>query len=335
MIKVAPETLHQLAYQRLAEAGLSEKEASKVSDVLVHADIRGVHSHGVMRVEHYCKRIAEGGMNIRPNYQVDTISPSVAVLDSDDGMGHTALIDATDLAIKLAHETGLGFVSIKNTSHCGALSYFAKQATDAGKICICMTQTDTCVAPYGGAKPFFGTNPIAFGFPVENGEPVIVDMATSATAYGKLLHAKETGNSIGLGLAIDEDGNETTDPHKAKTLLPFGGHKGFGIALAIDALTGVLMGANYSNHIVRMYDDYNKMRKLASLVIVIDPTKFGGHSFAGMMAAMVQELHEAPTAPGVDKILAPNEPQVAYQKRCEQEGIPVPESVYDYLSKNK
>ncbi|CCN84048.1 putative Malate/L-lactate dehydrogenase [Vibrio nigripulchritudo SFn27] len=334
-IKVSPDTLHQLALQRLAEAGLTEKEASQVADVLVHADIRGVHSHGVMRVEHYCKRIAEGGMNVRPQYKIEEVSPSVAVLDSDDGMGHTALIEATELAISLAGETGIGFVPVKNTSHCGALSYFAKQVTDAGKICICMTQTDTCVAPYGGAKPFFGTNPIAFGFPVENGDPVIVDMATSATAYGKLLHAKETGNAIGLGLAIDEDGNETTDPHKAKTLLPFGGHKGFGIALAIDALTGVLMGANYSNHIVRMYDDYDKMRKLASLVIVVDPAKFGGHSFAGMMAAMVQELHEAPTAPGVDKVLAPNEPQVAYQKQCEREGIPVPSGVYDFLSQSK
>ncbi len=332
MIKVTPETLHQLTYQRLTQAGLLAKEAEKVADVLVHADIRGVHSHGVMRVEHYCKRIAEGGMNTRPEYHVENISPSVAIFDSDDGMGHTALIAATDLAISRAKETGLGFVSIKNTSHCGALSFFVKQATDAGKIGICMTQTDTCVAPYGGAKPFFGTNPLAFGFPVKDGEPVIVDMATSATAFGKLLHAKETGNEIGLGMAIDEEGNETTDPNKAKTLLPFGGHKGFGIALAIDALTGVLMGANYSNHIVRMYDDYNKMRKLASLVIVIDPTKFGGHSFASMMSAMVQDLHDAPTAPGVDKVLAPNEPQVAYQKRCVTEGIPVPASVYDYLN---
>ena len=239
---------------------------------------------------------------------------------------------ATDHAIALAKETGLGFVGIKNASHCGALSWFAERATQQNTIAIVMTQTDTCVAPHGGAERFLGTNPIAFGFPVAGEEPMIVDMATSAIAFGKILHAKETGKPIGEGLALDKEGNVTTDPHKIENLLPFGGHKGSGIALAIDALTGILMGANFGNHIVRMYGDYDKMRKLASLVIVIDPEKLGNPLFAATIKMMRDELRAVKPVPGVEKVLAPNDPQVRYKEKCQSEGIPVVESIYQYLS---
>ncbi|MGV2986407.1 Ldh family oxidoreductase [Vibrio sp. E150_011] len=331
-VNVNSEELKSLALNKLLGAGLDDKTAKEVTDVLVHADITGVHSHGVMRVEHYCQRLEAGGLNPNANFTIEQVSPSVAILDSDDGMGHSGLIAATNHGIELAKETGLGFVSVKNTSHCGALSYFMEQATSQGMIAIAMTQTDTCVAPHGGAERFLGTNPIAFGFPVEGGTPMIVDMATSATAFGKLLHAKETNQSIDEGLAIDVEGNITTDPHKVENLLTFGGHKGSGIALAIDALTGVLMGGNFSNHVVRMYGDYDKMRKLASLVIVINPEKLGNALFAVTMAAMVSELRSVAPVPGTEKVLAPNDPQVAYKAKCEVEGIPVAKGVYAFLT---
>ncbi|EGC9167674.1 Ldh family oxidoreductase [Salmonella enterica subsp. enterica serovar Agona] len=330
-ILVKENELKALAFNKLTQAGLDAQTAQQVADVLVHADITGVHSHGVIRVEHYCTRLNAGGLNPKATFSIEQISPSVAILDSDDGMGHCALIKATDHAISLARETGLGFVSVKNTSHCGALSWFIEQATSQGMVAIAMTQTDTCVAPYGGAERFLGTNPIAFGFPVKDSHPMIVDMATSAIAFGKILHAKETGKPIGHALALDKEGHITTDPHKIENLLPFGGHKGSGIALAIDALTGVLMGANFSNHIVRMYGDYDKMRKLASLVIVIDPQMLGNPLFSSIMSTMVNELRAVKPMPGVDKVLAPNDPQIAYKEKCLKEGIPVAEGIYQYL----
>ncbi|EGL7940775.1 Ldh family oxidoreductase [Salmonella enterica] len=330
-ILVKENELKALAFNKLTQAGLDAQTAQQVADVLVHADITGVHSHGVIRVEHYCTRLNAGGLNPKATFSIEQISPSVAILDSDDGMGHCALIKATDHAISLARETGLGFVSVKNTSHCGALSWFIEQATSQGMVAIAMTQTDTCVAPYGGAERFLGTNPIAFGFPVKDSHPMIVDMATSAIAFGKILHAKETGKPIGHGLALDKEEHITTDPHKIENLLPFGGHKGSGIALAIDALTGVLMGANFSNHIVRMYGDYDKMRKLASLVIVIDPQMLGNPLFSSIMSTMVNELRAVKPMPGVDKVLAPNDPQIAYKEKCLKEGIPVAEGIYQYL----
>ena len=331
-IQVNETELRELSLRKLTEAGLSEKTAGEVVDVLVHADKTGVHSHGVMRIEHYCQRLNEGGLNKEPNFNIDQVSPSVAVFDSDDGMGHSALIAATEHAIKLAEETGLGFVSVKNGSHCGALSYYMEQATSKGLIGISMTQTDTCVAPHGGAERFLGTNPIAFGFPVAGSHPMIVDMATSATAFGKLLHAKETGQQIGENLALDKTGNVTTDPHQVENLLTFGGHKGSGISLSIDALTGILMGANFSNHVVRMYGDYDKMRKLASLVIVINPEKLGNPLFAGMMEQMVSELRAVKPMSGFESVQAPNDPQNSYRLKSDANGITVAKTVYNYLS---
>ncbi|WP_413113624.1 Ldh family oxidoreductase [Thaumasiovibrio sp. DFM-14] len=331
-VKVSEGKLRELTFKKLTEAGFSESDAIDVSDVLIYADLTGVHSHGVMRVEHYCQRLNAGGLNANAKHKFDVISPSVGVLDSDNGLGHPALIKATDKAIDMAYETGLGFVSIKSTSHCGALSYFMNMATEAGMIGIGMTQTDSCVAPHGGAGRFLGTNPIAFGFPVEGSHPMIVDMATSATAFGKLLHAQETGSQIPYGLAIDIDGNPTTDPHKVENLLPFGGHKGSGIALAIDALTGVLMGANYGNHIVKMYGDYEKYRNLASLIIVINPERLGTPLFSATMAALVSELRQVKPVPGAQKVMAPNDPQIAYTQECLKQGIPVARGVFEFLT---
>ncbi|GAM60992.1 malate dehydrogenase [Vibrio ishigakensis] len=331
MIRVNEAKLRDLSISKLLEAGLDAKVASEVVDVLVHADKTGVHSHGVMRVDHYCNRLNQGGLNKSAEFSIEQVSPSVAIFDADDGMGHPAMIAATEHAIELARETGVGFVSVKNGSHCGALSYFMEQATEQGMIGMSMTQTDTCVAPYGSAERFLGTNPIAFGFPVKDSHPMIVDMATSATAFGKLLHAKETGQEIGDNLAIDAEGNVTTDPHKVENLLTFGGHKGSGIALSIDALTGGLMGANMSNHITRMYGEYDKMRKLASLVIVINPEKLGNPFFAAMMLQLVTELRATKPMAGRDKVQAPNDPQNAYRIESDELGINVAESVLEYL----
>ncbi|MTI16031.1 Ldh family oxidoreductase [Rhodobacteraceae bacterium RKSG542] len=323
--------LKKLAYDKLVAAGLNEASAEEVADVLVYADSHGVRSHGVMRVEHYCKRLVEGGMNKNAEMSIDQISPSAAVLDSDDGMGHSGMKLATERAIEMAKETGIGFVSVKKTSHCGALAYFAEMAAEAGCVSICMTQTDACVAPFGGADKFFGTNPIAYGFPVEGKPPVIVDMATSAIAFGKILHAKETNGSLPDGVVLNKDGAFTTDPHEFACLTHFGEHKGYGIALAIDALTGVFMGAAFGPHINAMYGDYNKMRNLASNILVLDPAKFGTANYGAIMGQMVSELQSSRPAQGVDRVMVPGEPQVDYYANSLENGVAVAQPVYDYL----
>lgn len=331
-IRVQEKELRSLVKNKLTDAGLNEVDAGIVSDVLVHADLRGVRSHGVIRTEHYVTRLGAGSLNKNPRLAFTRVRPGAGLLDGDDGMGHSACLEAMARACGLAKEAGIAMVGVYNGSHCGALSYFVIHAVTKGMIGIGITHTDKCVAPFGGSQAFFGTNPIAFGFPTRNYDPVILDMATSNTAFGKILHAKEQNTSIPDDWGIDKDGRPTTDPHQVAALTPFGAHKGYGIALVIDVLTGVLMGAEYGPHITAMYGDYDKPRKLASTMIAIDPETYAGFDhFIDKMDAMVDDLHAQPPAPGFEQVLVPGEIEWQNEKYNREHGVPVLETIYEYL----
>ncbi|WP_419174335.1 ureidoglycolate dehydrogenase [Desulfosediminicola sp.] len=326
--------LLSLVVERLRSAGLKKDHAERVADVLVHADLRGVRSHGVMRTEHYVKRIGAGSLNCDPSFTLRELRSGAAVLNADAGMGHVACYEAMDKAIDMASESGIAMVGVENGSHCGALSYFTMQAVEKGMIGMAVTHTDKCVAPYGGGRAFFGTNPIAFAFPTHKHPPVVLDMATSNTAFGKVLHAKETGTEIPADWGIDGNGAPTTDPNAVEALIPFGGHKGFGLALVIDVLTGVLMGAKYGPHINAMYGDYDKPRELASLMIAIDPGTFtSAERFRAQMDAMVDDLHAEPAAPGCEQVYVPGELEVIRERENKEHGVPVVDSIYEWLQK--
>lgn len=328
--------LKKLVVERLTEAGLNENHSAIVADVLVHADLRGVRSHGVIRTEHYVTRLKAGSLNPNPSFAIEKVRANAARLNADAGMGHVACLDAMDIAVDLAKESGISMVGIDNSSHCGALSYFVLRAVESDMIGIALTHTDKCVAPYGGAKPFFGTNPIAFGFPTKRHEPVVLDMATSNTAFGNILHAKEQGKSIPDDWGIDGRGAPTTDPDNVEAMIPFGGYKGYGLSLVIDVLTGVLMGEKYGPHITAMYGDYDKPRNLASLMITIDPSTFiPTEAFKNTMDAMVDDLHNQPAAPDFEGVLAPGEPQVRLERINREKGVPVVDTILDWLRTGK
>ncbi len=331
-VLVDEKELRSLVGNRLEGAGLNASDAKTVADVLVHADLRGVRSHGIIRTEHYVKRLTAGSLNKKPTFSFKKIRLGAGLLDADDGMGHVACLEAMDQACNLASESGIAMVGVENGSHCGALSYFLLHAIKKGMIGMAATHTDKCVAPYGGAKAFFGTNPIAFGFPTKKHDPVILDMATSNTAFGKILHAKEQNSSIPDDWGMDSEGKPTTDPHKVAAMTPFGGPKGYGIALVIDVLTGVLLGAQYGPHITAMYGDYDKPRKLASTMIAIDPQTYVGlDHFMGQMDAMIDDLHNQPAAPGFDRVKVPGEIEWHNEKTNRENGVPVLPSLYTYL----
>lgn len=328
--------LRTLVTERLVEGGLNKPHAEIVADVLVHADLRGVRSHGVIRTEHYVTRLRAGSLNKNPNFSLRKVRSGSALLNADAGMGHVACCDAMDEAIVLAKDSGIAMVGVENGSHCGALSYFVLRAVEKNMIGMAVTHTDKCVAPYGGAKAFFGTNPIAFGFPTNKHNPVVLDMATSNTAFGKILHAKEQGTSIPDDWGIDGEGKPTTDPLQVEALTPFGGYKGYGLALVIDVLTGVLMGAKYGPHINAMYGDYDKPRELASLMIAIDPSTFStAERFKAQMDGMVDDLHAQQVQPGFEKVYAPGEPEIMLQAENLKRGVPVVDTIYNWLKTGK
>jgi len=331
-VLVAAEELQALVSARLIDAGLNPDHARKTADVLVHADLRGVHSHGVMRTEHYVRRLNAGSLNKNPEFSFTKIRSGCGLFDADDGMGHVATSVAMDHAIAMAKESGLAMTGVVNSSHCGALSYFVARAVAAGMIGIALVQTDKCVTPFGGARPFLGTNPMAFGFPCKKNPPVILDMATSNVAYGKILHAREKNIPIPDGWGLDENGAPTTDPYQVKGLTPLGGYKGYGIAMVVDVLTGILLGAQFGPHIAAMYEGFDQKRKLASLVIAIDPaTYISADHFMLQMDAMVDELHAQPTGPGFERVLVAGDIELELEERHRRDGIPVVASIYEYL----
>ncbi|MCM3412727.1 ureidoglycolate dehydrogenase [Metabacillus litoralis] len=324
--------LKYLVVNKLTEAGLIKEHAEVVADVLVHADLRGVSSHGVLRTEHYVRRIKEGGMNPKPFFSVDQTGPCSAVFNGDDGIGHVIAKEAMEQAIKLAKENGIGMVTVVNSSHCGALSYFVQQAAEKKLIGMAMTHTDSIVVPFGGANPFFGTNPVAYGFPARENKPVILDMATSNVALGKILHAREAGTEIPSSWGVDQKGNSTTDPNKVEALSPFAGPKGYGMGMVVDIFSGLLAGATFGPHITKMYGDYNKTRKLGHYVCAINPSYFTDkEKFLDGIDQMIKEIHQVQPAEDYNQVMIPGEPEQMKEERYLKEGVPVTESVYSYL----
>lgn len=332
MVKVAKDELKSLMQKKLHRAGLSEEHAEGVADVLVHADVRGVHSHGAMRVEYYAERIAKGGINAKPNFTFEKTGPSSAIFDGDNGAGHVAAREAMDEAVEIAKENGIAVVGVRRISHSGALSYFVQQAADEGMIGISMCQSDPMVVPFGGAEAYYGTNPIAFAAPGKNGKHIIFDMATTVQAWGKILHARSKNESIPNDWAVDKDGKATTDPFKVNALLPISGPKGYGLMMMVDVLSGILLGLPFGNKVSSMYSDLSEGRELGQLHIVINPSYFtDAESFKENILTTMSDLNQIKPAPGFDKVSYPGQRSAEREAKYMAEGIEIVDDIYDYL----
>lgn len=333
-VTIQAEKAKQLVIKKLTGAGLNEGEAGKIAGVLVHADLRNVNSHGVLRTEHYVNRLQAGGINADAQVSFQKTGPVTGVVDGDDGFGHVIGEVAMDHAIKMASENGVGMVTVLNSSHCGALSYFVQKATEAKLIGIAMSHTDKIVVPFGGKTSFLGTNPIAYGVPTKTKKPFILDMATSNVALGKILQAREEGKEIPEGWGVDENGASVTDPNKVVSLSTFGGPKGYGLSVIVDVFSGLLAGAAFGPHIGKMYDDLDKKRKLGHYFCVINPSFFtDSELFLEQMDLMIEELQQVPPAPGFDRVYVPGEIEQLHEERNLVQGITIASSVYEFLTK--
>lgn len=332
-IVVPADILKQLCIHKLTEARLNREHALVVADVLVHANLRGVDSHGVMRMEHYIRRLTAGGINPNAEIKIEETGSVTAIVDGDDGFGHAVAKAGMEAAIALAERSGVGVVTMKNSSHCGALSYFVHLAAQRQMIGMMMTNTDKFIVPFGAAEPFFGTNPLAFGFPAKSHPPIIVDMATSQAAVGKIFHAKEAGKPIPPDWGVDRSGKPTTDPSAVVALFPFGGQKGSALAMIVDLFSGILASSPFGPHVSVMYGDYEKKRKLGHYACAIDVSRFLGKSrFLAQVDRLIEEMHALQPAEGFDAVLVPGEPEHAREQSRLREGIPIPEAVYHFLA---
>ena len=231
-----------------------DDEAALAADVLARSDLRGIDSHGVARLHTYFDMLTLGRINPKPKLKIVRQTPSTATVDGDNGLGLVVGPKANEIAIEKAENVGSGWVSVCNTNHFGIAGYYVLKALEKDQIGWAMTNTTKLVAPLWGGERMLGTNPIAIAFPSLNEPPIVIDMATSACAYGKVEIAKRKQETVPKGWAIDNSGNHTSDPNgmiEGGALLPLGsfremgGHKGYCLATMVDVLCCVLSGANW------------------------------------------------------------------------------------------
>ena len=329
MINVSFKDLKEAVTRKLMLADVSECDAEIVADVLCYADVRGIHSHGVIRLEHYINRIKAGGINLKSNFNIEAKKPSFALMDADGGFGHIAMKKATEWAIEMSDKQGIAVIGIKNNSHCGSLGYYNKMAIDNKKVSLIMVNTDPCVIPYGGKSCFFGTNPISYGFPAKK-DFLLGDMATSEVSLGRIFTARDNNETIPNNWGVDENGNPTDDPKKIKYVVPFGGAKGYVIMTMIEAFTGLLIGNVYCNNLVKMYGDMDKKRDLSTFMLVVDPFVYN-EDYLDTVQSFIDDIRKEPPLDKNKPITIPGERKESCYKDYSKNGIPLSDNIYKYI----
>jgi L-2-hydroxycarboxylate dehydrogenase (NAD+) len=253
--KIFPvEALREFCARVFMHFRLSKSDATQAADVLAAADLRGIDSHGVARMTSYVGLLSEGLINPTPQVSLVRSTPSTATVDGDNGLGLVVGPRANQMAIDMAEKAGSGWISVRNTNHFGIAGYYVLKAAARDMIGWAMTNSTAIVAPLWGMERMLGTNPIAVAFPGKSEPAIVVDMATCTAAYGKIEIALRKEEKIPSGWAIDNQGRVTTDPADViagGALLPLGsdrergGHKGYGLAVMVDLLSGALSGANW------------------------------------------------------------------------------------------
>jgi ureidoglycolate dehydrogenase (NAD+) len=322
---IQAESMNQWVFACLMAAGMDPVDAKLVARSLVQTSLWGIDSHGVARVPHYLKRIQAGSIDPKPQIQVHRTGPCTAQVDGGHGHGIVICHRAMEEAIAMAKENGLGAVGVGNSSHCGAIGLYGRQAASQGLVALALTHSDAFVAPYGGRAKFLGTNPICLAVPSSNAlEPICVDMATSAVSWNRVENARRENQPLEKGWALDQHGSPTTDPHAVGCLLPLAAYKGYALAFLIDLFCGPLNAMPYGPRIPAMYGDYAQQRRLGSFMMALDPKRFaGGATLASTAVAMAAEARRQPPAFDGAEILVPGDPEYRCEKIRRRSGIPI------------
>ncbi len=328
--------LQALAGQILSGAGLPPEHADIVARDLVHANLRGLDSHGVSRLPMYVERLRRGVVNPRPDVTIDTRTSAVSLVDGDDGMGFIAAHVAMDEATRLAGDCGIGLVGVRRSTHFGMGALYALQAIEAGFVSLVFTNSSPALAMHGGRTAFLGAAPLAAGIPGGKHPPYVMDMSMTVIARGKIRLAAMRGEPIAEGLALDADGRPTTNAADAfeGVCLPFGGVKGSVLATLMDLMSGALTGANFGGDVKSLYFDHSEPQNLGHLFFAIRPDLFMAlEDFEGRMDCFYERIKALPRAAGCDEILLPGEPEQRCHAQREKDGIPVTDNVVADLKK--
>jgi LDH2 family malate/lactate/ureidoglycolate dehydrogenase len=310
MTRYSPEVLKSLATEIAAAAGVARNDAVVLADALVAADVSGTSTHGMTRLAIYIRRIQKRLIDPKAQIKIERERAATLAVDAGNGLGHVQAMKVLDRMIPMARNAGSVIATIRNSQHFGALSYYCNKAADENMILLAMTNCEPAMSPEGGCQAFFGTNPIAASFPTGKGFHVKIDLATSITARGNIIAAQKKGQQIPAGWALDPAGNPTQDASQALlgTVLTMAGHKGYALAMMVEALSSVLSGAAVGSAIGSMYKNMDRKQDVGHFFCLLDIDAFMDVSeFKERMDAAIDQIKACRKRPGVEEILIPGE----------------------------
>lgn len=301
--------LNRRAVEILMEANLSREDAETVVATLQEAELCGVESHGYVRLLSYAERIRKDLIASKADIQINQVADNMLLVDAGNGLGQIVTMKALDRCMEEAAQRGSCFAFIRNSNHFGTCGYYSRIAARKGFVAIVASNASATMPPFGGVDNMLGTNPMAVSFPAGKYDNFTLDMAMSAVAKGKIRIYEKMGKEIPLGWAMDAEGNDTTDPAKAIDggLLPMGGHKGYGLAMVVDLLCGILSGAKVSQEIESMFNA-TRPAELGHMIMILDPSRLVPMDvFTARVEKWFEELKSSSLRKGFEQILIPGE----------------------------
>jgi len=333
-MKISSDKLGETIFHLLKHWQATDEEAALVRDCLLRAEMRGIDTHGVYFLKLLSERIDARMIRVPTVLHVVREDETTALLDGGNGLGQVAAHRAMSLAIQKARQFGTGLVLVRNTNHIGILAFYSVMAAQQGMVGVVLCNSAPSMSPWGGAEPFFGTNPLSIAIPGEGSDPIVLDMSSSIVARGKIRRAQRMKEPIPLGWALDENGQPTTDPDAALkgTLLPIGGPKGYGLAFMIDILTGMLSGSHYGPA-VRSFHELSGPTGIGVLTLALDIERFMPLAqFKERLASYTGSLRKVRRAKGVSRIYLPGEIELEKEKKSLEEGIELSDSTVRSLN---
>jgi LDH2 family malate/lactate/ureidoglycolate dehydrogenase len=331
------ERLRGFIARAFEKAGMPAADALTVASLMAEADLQGSDGHGVIRLPQYLRRIRAGGINLRPDIRVERERAGMALVDGDNALGHLVMKRAAELAIEKARVAGVAWVGAHRSNHAGPASLYARMPLAADMIGLYFAVGNANhLPPWGGLDMLLSTNPIAAAIPARDEAPVVLDMATTVAAYGKVKAKAAKGEAMPEGWMIDREGRPLTDPKRAEegVLLPIGGYKGYGLALVVGLIAGTLNGAAMGRDVVDFNKDDTTPTNTGQAIVAIDPAAFGDiEAFKPAVDRIVRDMRASERLPGVERIWVPGEQSHARRVAQTRDGIAIAPALRQTLAR--
>jgi len=326
--RISTQKLEAFIASAFDAVGISKSEAKTIAELMVRADVQGSEGHGVFRLPQYIRRIKGGAVNLKPRIRMAREAAGMGLVDGDNAMGHLVMRFATEKAIEKAKGAGVAWVGVRMSNHAGPASLYASMPVEHDMVGLYLAVGNANhLPPWGGLDMLLSTNPVAVAVPAGEEAPVVLDMATTVAAYGKVKTKAQRGEMMPEGWMMDREGRPLTDPRRANEgfLLPIGGYKGYGLALVIGILAGTLNGAAMGKDVVDFNADDTSVTNTGHVIVAINVEAFQPVAeFKQQVDTLIRDIRGSRRLPGVDRIRLPGEGSHAARADRARNGIPLP-----------